>query len=96
MADITETCEECGKKFLIIEQEQEFLQKKGLPLPKICPTDRQKARLSQRGERNLYKTNCQNCGASMITTYDPTKVTNKILCKKCYLEYFEKTDLMQK
>ena len=96
MADITATCSECGKNFLIIDQEQTFLQKRGLPLPGICPTDRQKARLSSRGERNLYKTKCQNCGASMITTYNPEKVTNRILCKKCYLEYFEKNDLMQK
>lgn len=96
MADMTATCKKCGKNFLIIEQEQAFLQKKGLTLPTTCPTDRQKSRLSTRGERNLYKTVCQQCGASMITTYDPERIPNKILCKKCYLDYFEKNDLMQK
>ena len=95
MSDITASCQKCGKKFLIIDQEQAFLKKKGLPLPKLCPADRQEQRLSARGERKLYKTICQNCGASTITTYDPKGTTNKILCKKCYLEFFEKTDLLQ-
>lgn len=95
MADITQTCTECGKKFLIVIQEQEFLKKKKLPFPTICPTDRQAKRLEQRGERTLYKTTCQKCSASVITSYDPAKATSNILCKKCYLEYFEKHDVIQ-
>lgn len=95
MADIIKVCEKCGKKFLAIEQEQEFLKKKDLPLPTICPTDRQANRLKNRGERTLYKTVCQQCGASVITSYDPKSVTNKILCRKCYMDYFEKNETLK-
>lgn len=88
MADVVETCQKCGKKFLIIDQEQEFLKKKQLPLPTLCPTDRQARRLAGRGERALYKTTCQECAVSMITSYDPAKATSKILCKTCYSKHF--------
>lgn len=92
MADITQACQGCGKKFLVIEQEQAFLKKKNLPLPILCPLDRQQRRLEKRGERALYRTTCQQCGVNMIATYDPKSVKSKVLCKKCYLEYFEKHD----
>ncbi len=92
MADTTATCTICNKKFLIIDQELEFLKKKNLALPTLCPTHRQERRLVGRGERTLFKTTCQECNASMVTSYDPSKATSKILCKTCYLSYFEKND----
>lgn len=95
MTDITQTCIKCGKKFLVISLEQEFLKKRNLPLPTICPSDRQLRRLEGRGERTLYRTTCQNCSANMVTTYDPKTVTSKILCQKCYREYYDKTDLLK-
>lgn len=94
MADITQLCTKCGKKFLIIDQEQEFLKKKNLPLPTLCPSDRQARRLEGRGERTLYKTTCQECGANVITSYDPAKATSKILCKTHYLKYFETHEMV--
>ena len=96
MPDITQVCTACGKKFLIIAQEQEFLHKRGMPLPALCPTDRQGQRLATRGERSLYKTICQQCGKDVVTSYDPAKAVSKILCKKCYLEYFEKNEIVEK
>ena len=94
MTDITQTCSQCGKKFLVISQEQEFLKKKGLPLPTMCPTDRQARRLATRGGGALYKTTCQQCGVQTITSYDPAKAKSKILCKKCYIDFFEKNELV--
>ncbi|MBI3342818.1 zinc-ribbon domain containing protein [Candidatus Gottesmanbacteria bacterium] len=94
MADITQTCTQCGKKFLIIDQEQEFLKKKTLPLPTLCPTDRQARRLAGRGERTLYKTTCNKCKARVITSYDPAHATSAILCMKCYLAYFETHEMV--
>jgi len=94
MQDTTQICSQCGKKFLVIVQEQEFLHKKNLPLPTLCPTDRQTRRLATRGERTLYKTTCQQCGNSVITSYDPKTAESKILCNKCYLDYFEKHDAL--
>lgn len=85
MANQPITCAKCGKQFLIIEQEEKFLKDKGLPLPTVCPSDRQRRRLMLRGnERALYKTKCQKCGKEIVVSYDPEKVTNLILCKEDY------------
>jgi hypothetical protein len=97
MAAITQTCVKCGRQFLIIDQEQEFLNKKGIAFPTNCPTCRQLRRLSLRGgERALYKTKCQQCGKDIVTSYDPSKVPNKILCKEDYEKYFAETDVIIK
>lgn len=95
MADIVQVCSKCNKKFLIIDKEQEFLKKKGLAFPTLCSTDRQAKRVKDRGERVLYRTNCQQCGENVIVSYDPAKAKSKILCQKCYLAYFEKNDPLQ-
>lgn len=95
MADIVQTCSQCNKKFLILDKEQEFLKKKDLPFPSLCPTDRQARRMKDRGERVLYRTNCQQCKGNVIVSFDPAKAKSKILCQKCYLAYFEKNDPSQ-
>lgn len=92
MANITNTCLKCEKRFLIIETEQKFLQDKGLPLPAHCPSCRQLRRLKLRGERSLYKTKCQKCDKEIIVSYDPKTVQNMILCKKDYEQYFLEND----
>lgn len=92
MANLVQVCSKCGKQFLIIEQEQKFLSEKGLPLPTICPTDRQARRLSLRGGRTLFRTNCQKCGKEIVVSFDPSKVTNMILCKVDFQKYFEEND----
>lgn len=93
MGNQTQTCAKCGKQFLIIEQEQKFLQEKNLALPKNCPSCRQRRRLMLRGaERALYKATCQKCGKEIIVAFDPAKVTNAILCKKDYDQYFLEND----
>lgn len=92
MSDITQTCTQCGKKFLVIDVEQEFFKRKRLPLPTLCPTDRQARRLAGRGERTLYKTTCQQCRAQVITSYDPKTMTSPILYRQCYQAYFDQHD----
>jgi len=96
MQEIKKVCKTCGKEFWVIKQEQEFLQKMGLPYPSECPGCRQERRLKDRGERNLYRTTCQQCEKNIIVTYDPKKETRKILCRKCYLEWFEKNSVLIK
>lgn len=88
----TVTCAKCGKQFLVLEKEQKFLQDKGLPLPTMCPSDRQLRRLSLRGARALYKTKCQKCGKEIIVAYDPATVKNPIFCKEDYERYFAEND----
>lgn len=85
-------CKNCQKAFRIIEQEKLFLDEKGLPLPEACPTCRQVQRLHLRGDRTLFKTNCQKCGNEIVVSYDPKTVSNLILCKKDYDAYFEEND----
>lgn len=92
MASQTLTCTKCGNKFLVIEQEEKFLNEKGLPLPSNCPSCRQSRRLSLRGGRQLFKGKCQKCNKDIVTAYDPTKVKQVILCKEDYEKYFEEND----
>lgn len=92
MANIKQTCARCNKAFLIIDKEQEFLRQKNLSLPTNCPPCRQLRRLSLRGGRQLFKTNCQNCNKEIVTSYDPIKVKQKIFCKEDYEKYFEEND----
>ena len=92
MANQTLACTKCGSKFLVIEQEQKFLDEKNLPLPSNCPSCRQLRRLSLRGGRQLFKSKCQKCNKDIITSYDPTKVKQTILCKEDYEKYFEEND----
>jgi CxxC-x17-CxxC domain-containing protein len=94
MENIKRTCAQCGKEFWVIKPEQEFLEKMNLPEPINCPACRERRRLSVRGERDLYRTTCQQCGKNIIVTYDPQKETRKILCKECYLDWFEKNPVL--
>jgi len=94
MENIKKICAKCQKEFWVIKQEQEFLSKINLPLPSNCPGCRQARRLNDRGERALYRTTCQECKKNMVVTYDPQKETRKILCKTCYLAWFEKNPVI--
>ncbi|MDP2638384.1 MAG: zinc-ribbon domain containing protein [Candidatus Levybacteria bacterium] len=92
MANIKQICVKCSKAFLIIDKEQDFLRQKNLSLPTNCPACRQLRRLSLRGGRQLFKANCQKCSKEIVTSYNPTKVKQKIFCKEDYEKYFEEND----
>jgi len=94
MEPIKKTCKTCQKEFWVIKQEQEFLQKMNLPQPTNCPGCRETRRLSERGERQLYRTKCQNCQKDIVTTYNPATEKRQILCRKCYLDWFEKNSVL--
>lgn len=86
-------CRKCGELFLIIAEEREFYEEKGLPFPSNCPLCRQKDRLSRRSEQKFYGTVCDECGKEIIVAFEPPD-EQKVFCKNCYLDYFEKTDAM--
>lgn len=92
MANLTENCKTCSKQFLIIDQEQQFLQNKNLSLPTQCPECRQRRRLMLRGDRQLYKTTCQKCQKQIVVSYNPEKVKNPILCIEDYGRFFNEND----
>ncbi len=94
MSNINQVCTKCGKSFLIIDQEQKFIMDKGLPLPNWCPTCRQERRMILRGPRHLFKAQCQKCQKAIITSYDPQTAKSIVLCKACYDQYFQETDMV--
>lgn len=96
MANVTQTCTKCQKQFLIIDQEQKFLNDKGLPFPTNCPACRQTRRLMLRGGRQLFKTKCQKCGKDIIVSYDPSTTQQTILCKEDFEQYMSENDAIIK
>jgi len=78
-------CSACGTAYLVIPQEKQFYEKKGLPLPTLCPECRQKARLALRNERKLYKRACDKCQKEIISTYKPD-TPYKVYCQECFWE----------
>jgi len=92
MAGIAQTCTNCGRQFLIIDQEQQFLNQKGLPFPTQCPNCRQQRRLALRGGRQLFKTTCQKCAKEIVVAYDPQKVKQAIFCREDYEKFLLEND----
>ncbi len=92
MAGITQTCSRCTKQFLIIDQEQAFLNQKGLALPTMCPSCRQLRRLSLRGGRQLFKATCQKCQKEIVVSFDPKQVKQPIFCKEDYEKFMLEND----
>ncbi|MFA4815216.1 MAG: hypothetical protein WC924_05080 [Candidatus Gracilibacteria bacterium] len=74
MTPITQTCRVSGKSFLTTDEDQDFYKKIGVPVPTLCPEERQRRRLSFRNERNLYHRKCDLTGHQIISNYSPDKV----------------------
>jgi len=92
MSNITQVCTKCHRQFIVIDQEGKFLKDKGLPLPVMCPSDRQLRRLELRGSRTLFKAKCQKCGKDIVVSYDPQTAKNTVYCKEDYERYFQEND----
>lgn len=73
MAELTKQCRLTGKDFIISEWEQDFLAKRGFPLPTLCIEERHRRRLAYRNERRMYKRKCDATGESIISIYSPDK-----------------------
>lgn len=92
MAPITQACAKCGKQFLVIDPEQQFLREMELPLPTNCPQCRQDRRLALRGGRKLFRTKCQVCGKDIVVAYDPEKATSTIMCRDDFEKFTSEKD----
>jgi hypothetical protein len=81
------TCQEpsCKKEFLVTSAEEEFYERKGLPLPDFCPACRHRQRMALRSERQLYKRNCDKCHQSMLSVYPPD-APYMVYCQRCFWE----------
>lgn len=76
-------CKYCGQVFIITDDDIKFYEKMDIPLPTLCPEDRQRRRLSWRNERTLYQGECDLCGKSMISLYSPNSKF-KVYCQDCW------------
>src|SRR3989304_5531969 len=66
-------CAVSGKPFEITQEDIAFYEKVGVPLPTLCPEERQRRRLAFRNERKLYHRKCDFTGKEIISTYSPEK-----------------------
>ena len=76
-------CEVSGKLYKIIPQELKFYKQMGLPVPRRCPDQRHKDRLTQRNPRHLWDRTCAQCSKSIKTTYSPER-PEIVFCEDCY------------
>ena len=76
------TCAITGKPFAIFQSDIDFLEtmsptilgkKYSIPLPTLCPEERQRRRLAFRNERKLYRRKCDASGKEIISMYSPDK-----------------------
>lgn len=76
----TKICTSSSKEFTIIQWDLDFYnklsptfagQKLSLPIPALCPEERQRRRLAFRNERNLYRRTCDASGKQIISMYRP-------------------------
>lgn len=65
------TCAVSKKEFDISDAEQQFYKKIGVPLPTLCPTERQRRRIAYRNFRSLYQRPCDATGRNLISMYHP-------------------------
>ena len=79
------TCKVTGKNYKIIPQELEFYRKMQLPIPRKCPNQRYKERLSLRNPRKLWVRSCMKCQKEIQTSYAPDR-PETVYCEECYLK----------
>lgn len=77
-------CEISDKLYKIIPQEFKFYKKNNIPIPRRCPNQRYKDRMTLRNPRVLYDRSCGNCDVDIKTSYAPER-PEKVFCEKCYL-----------
>ena len=78
------SCEATENPYRIIPQELEFYREMQLPIPRKCPTQRHKERMTLRNPRKLWKRNCAKCKKEIETTYAPDR-PEIVYCEECYL-----------
>jgi len=64
-------CKVSGKEFEVTEGDLKFYETMGVPVPQLCPEERQRRRLVWRNERNLYQRKCDGTGKDIISCYAP-------------------------
>jgi hypothetical protein len=85
--DITQKILRCtvtSKPYKVIPQELKFYREMQLPIPRKCPDQRHKERMTLRNPRRLWDRTCDNCQKQIQTTYAPDR-HEIVYCEECYL-----------
>jgi len=76
-------CKISGKEFKISDDDIKFYNQINVPLPTLCPEERQRRRLIWRNERHLYQRNCDLCKKNIISIYS-RDCEFPIYCESCF------------
>ncbi len=70
------TCTISWKEFTITESDLAFYEKMWVPVPSLCPEERQRRRLVWQNMSNLYHRECHTTGKKIISNFSPDKQYN--------------------
>jgi hypothetical protein len=83
VSDLQKTCRFSETVFQVDEQDQSFYESMGVPVPTLCPDERQRRRMSWRNERNLYRRQCDACQKMLISIYREDSPFT-VYCNACW------------
>ena len=83
LAGQAKICQNCKKDFTIESDDFKFYEKMKVPTPTLCPDCRYQRRIANRNEWNFYKRNCDLCGKSMVSIYNPS-YSGPAYCQSCW------------
>lgn len=63
------TCSVTGEAFVVEDLDLALYKRLGVPVPTLCPTERQRRRISFRNFRSLYHRPCSGSGKQIISMY---------------------------
>ncbi len=76
-------CQNCQKKFEIVDEDFNFYKKVDVPPPTFCPDCRYQRRLMNRNEWIFYRRPCDLCKKEMVTIHNPD-YPGKVYCQLCW------------
>jgi len=83
MKEEKRVCGNCGKKFLVEEDDFGFYERIGVPAPTWCPECRMVRRMLFRNERSLYRRKCDSCGKGIVSMFNED-FKAPVYCPKCW------------
>ena len=75
-------CAATGKPFKLMKAELDFYRSNSIPLPRVAPMERLKARLSFFNLHELERGACSRCNASFMSSH--TGAGRQLLCEDCF------------
>ena len=78
-----QTCKQTGKIFEIQEKDLRFYKKINVPIPALCPEERERRRWAWRG-KNFYIKKCDKCLNRSMSWFPPEADELKTYCEYCF------------